>query len=327
MSGIRLLGLTVLHLTLFVAAASGQDKLRIAYAGGGSTAPVWIIQERHLLKKYNIAAEFVQINASPAALQAMVAGDVDLNVTGVTNLVSARLAGIDVVMLMAVMPTFPNQLVALKTINTMKDLKGKSGGINRLGSSTDLGLRLVLRRYGLDPEKDVKLLSVGGTAQAVAAMAKGLIQFGISTEPFAREAEKVGFKTLLDIGSLKIPFHWAGVLTREATIKAKRPILARFVHAMTEAIFIYKTEKEFTKAVIGKYLRTTDPENLERTYDSFSPLFPQVPYPTPEGVKTLLDDLASKNPKAAEANPREFVDGSFVDEMERTGFFKQFYGK
>ena len=318
----------VLWFCLFVAtSASGQDKLRIAYAGGGSTAPVWIIQERGLLKKYNISAEIVQINASPAALQAMVAGDVDLNVTGVTNLVSARLAGIDVVMLMAVMPTFPNQVVAQKSINSMAELRGKTGGINRFGASTDLGLRLVLRRFGLDPEKDVKLISVGGTAQAVAAMSKGLIQFGISTEPFVREAEKVGFKTLVDIGALKIPFHWAGVLSREATIKARRPVLARFVRAMTEAIHIYKSEKEWTKSVIGKYLRTNEAENLERTYNSFSPMFPEVPYPTPEGVKTLLDDLAGKSPKAGEANPKEFVDGSFVDEMERSGFIKQLYKK
>ena len=312
---------------LLPAIASAQDNLRIAYAGGGSTAPVWIIQERDLLKKYNISAEIIQINASPAALQAMVAGDVDLNVTGVTNLVSARLAGIDVVMLMAVMPTFPNQLVALKSINSVQELKGKSGGINRFGASTDLGIRLVLRRFGLDPEKDVKLISVGGTAQAVAAMAKGLIQFGISTEPFVREAEKVGFKTLIDVGALKIPFHWAGVLSRESTIKARRPIVSRFVRAMTEAIHIYKTEKEWSKGVIGKYLRTNDAENLERTYNSFRLLFPEVPRPTVDGVKTLLDDLSGKIPKAADANPKEFVDGSFVDEMERSGFIKQLYRK
>jgi ABC-type nitrate/sulfonate/bicarbonate transport system substrate-binding protein len=316
-----------LWLCFFVSTASGQDKLRIAYAGGGSTAPVWILQERGLLKKYNISAEIVQINASPAALQAMIAGDVDLNVTGVTNLVSARLAGIDVVMLMAVMPTFPNQLVALKSINSVQELKGKTGGINRFGASTDLGIRLVLRRFGLDPEKDVKLISVGGTAQAVAAMSKGLIQFGISTEPFAREAEKVGFKTLLDIGPLKIPFHWNGVLAREATIKARRPVFSRFVRAMTEAIHIYKSEKEWTKGVIGKYLRINDAENLERTYTSFQPLFPEVPYPSTDGVKTLLDDIAVKTPKAADANPKEFVDGSFVEEMERTGFIKQLYAK
>ena len=327
MRGARLSSLILLCIFLLWTDSHAQDKLRIGYAGGGSTAPVWIIQERNLLKRYNINAEIIQINASPAALQAMLAGDVDLNVTGVTNLVSARLAGIDVVMMMAVMPTFPNQLVALKSLNSVTDLKGKTGGINRLGSSTDLGLRLVLRRYGIDPEKDVRLLSVGGTAQAVAAMSKGLIQFGISTEPFAREAEKVGFKTLLDIGALKIPFHWNGVLSRETTIKARRPVFARFVRAMTEAIHIYKTEKEWTKTVIGKYLRMSDAENLERTYNSFKDLFPENPYPTPAGVKTLLDDLAAKNPKASEANAKDFVDGSFVEEMERSGFLKQLYGR
>jgi hypothetical protein len=141
------------------------------------------------------------------------------------------------------------------------------------------------------------------------------------------EAEKVGFKTLVDIGALKIPFHWAGVLSRESTIKARRPVFARFVRALTEAIQIYKTEKEWTKGVIGKYLRTDDAENLERSYNSFRPLFLEVPHPTVDGVKTVLDDLAGKNPKATEVNPKDLVDGSFVDEMKRSGFIKQLYAK
>jgi len=110
-------------------------------------------------------------------------------------------------------------------------------------------------------------------------------------------------------------------------ITARRPVIERCVRAMTEAIQIYKTEKEWTKGVIGKYLRTNDAENLERTYNSFRPLFPEVPHPTVDGVKTLLDDLSGKIPKAADANPKEFVDGSFVDEMERSEFIKQLYRK
>lgn len=117
------------------------------------------------------------------------------------------------------------------------------------------------------------------------------------------------------------------MLVHEAGNKARRPVVARFVRATTEAIAIYKAEKERTKTVIGKYLRMTDADNFERTYNSFKPLFPEVPQPTPNGVKTLLDDLAAKNPKAAEINPKDLVDCSFIDEMERSGFITRLYRK
>lgn len=70
-----------------------------------------------------------------------------------------------------------------------------------------------------------------------------------------------------------------------------------------------------------------DPEGLERAYRDYSSVFPEVPYPTPEGVKTLLDDLAPRNPKAAAADPRAFVDLSLVKELESSGFIKQLYKK
>lgn len=70
-----------------------------------------------------------------------------------------------------------------------------------------------------------------------------------------------------------------------------------------------------------------DLESVERTYQSFYGVFPEVPFPTPEGVKTLLDDLSGKNPKAAEANPKEYVDGTFVEELQRSGFIKRLYNK
>jgi len=320
---IGLLGLFILAPCI----AGAQERLRIAYAGGASVVPVWIVQEKGLLKRQGIGGELIQISASTTALQALLAGEVELVVTSAATLVSSRLAGVDVIMIMAIVPTFPSHVMASRTITDVSQLKGKIGGVNRFGTNTDLGLRLTLKKYGLDPERDVKLVPVGGTSQMVAALLKGIIQFGLFTEPFVRETEKLGFKSLVDVGSLKIPFHWNGVLTRESTIKSKRPLIAKFVRAMTEAIYIFKTEKEWTTTIISKYLKINDPEGLERTYNSFSVILPEIPYPTPEGVKILLDDMMLKNPKVAETNPKEFVDMSFVQELDRSGSIKKLYGK
>ena len=99
----------------------------------------------------------------------------------------------------------------------------------------------------------------------------------------------------------------------------------KLARAMVEAIHIIKTEKEYAKGLFKKKLGVADPEGLERAYKDYSTVFPEVPYPTPDGVKTMLDDLAPKNPKAAAADPNTFVDLSLIRELDSSGFIKQLY--
>ncbi len=161
-------------------------------------------------------------------------------------------------------------------------------------------MRLALRKLGIDPEKDVKIIPAGGSAERFAALTKGLTQFTIMPEPFLTQAEKLGFRNLYNITDLKIPFWWNGILdAAKRSSRAKRPLMQKLTRAMVEAIHIIKTEKEYAKGLFKKNLGVADPEGLERAYKDYSNVFPEVPYPTPDGVKTMLDDLAPKNPKAA----------------------------
>jgi len=261
------------------------------------------------------------------ALQAMLAGELDIIGTSVTTLVSSRLAGADVVMILAIVPTFPAHIVSQKSVSDVKQLKGKVGGVGRAGTTTEIGMRLALTRLGVDPNVDVKLVPVGATADALAALSKGVVQFGILVEPFVREAEKLGFKSLIDIGLLNIPFHWNAVLTRRTTILSKSPLIAKFSRAMIEAIHIYKSDRESTLKIISKYTQITDPESLDRTYQAYVKLLPEAPFPAPEGVKTFLDYMAASRPEAAKANLKDFIDPSFVQEAQASGFIRQLYGR
>ena len=305
-----------------------QEKIRIAWAGASpANSPIWVVQEKGFLKKQGLDAEVISITASPIALQAMLAGELDVIVTSVTTLVNSRLAGADIVMILGMVPTFVDHIISLPSITGVEHLKGKTGGVNRLGSTSDLGLRLALRRLGVDPEKDAKIVTAGGNPERFAALSKGVVQFTIMPEPFVREAEKLGFRDLLDIGSLKIPFWWNAVLTRESIIKSKRQTILKFSRAMMEAVHYIRTDKEGSKAIFSKNLRLTDPEGLERAYRAYTAVFPENLLPTSDGVKTMLDDLAPRNPKAAAADPKSFVDMSFVQELESSGFIKQLYKK
>jgi ABC-type nitrate/sulfonate/bicarbonate transport system substrate-binding protein len=325
------LALAILSFTTLFAAnspVSAQEKLRLAWAGFSPTnSPIWVIEDRKLMQKQGVQPEIIAISASPTVLQALLANEIDAASISVTTLTSSRLAGADTVMIVGVVPTFVDHIVSLSNVTAVEQLKGKTAGVNRLGSTSDLGLRLALRKLGVDPEKDVKIIPTGGTAERFAALSKGITQFTIIPEPFLTQAEKLGFRNLYNISDLKIPFWWNGILSREAIIKTKRPLMQKLTRAMVEAIHIIKTEKEYAKSLIKKNLGVADPEGLERAYKDYANAFPEVPYPTPDGVKTMLDDMARANPKAASADPKSFVDLSLVAELEKSGFIKQLYRK
>ncbi len=320
--------LACIVLLSMTSAASAQEKLRLAWAGFSPTnSPIWVIEDRKLLQKMGVQPEIIAINASPTVLQALLANEIEAASISVTTLTSSRLAGADTVMIVGVVPTFVDHIVSLSNIIAVEQLKGKTGGVNRLGSTSDLGLRLALKKLGVDPEKDVKIIPTGGTAERFAALSKGITQFTIIPEPFLTQAEKLGFRNLYNISELKIPFWWNGVLSRESIVKAKRPLMLKLARAMVEAMHIIKTEKEYAKTLFKKNLGVADPEGLERAYKDYANAFPEVPYPTPDGVKTMLDDMAPKNPKAAAADPKTYVDMSLIAELDKSGFIKQLYRK
>jgi len=306
-----------------------QERLRLAWAGFSPTnSPIWVIEDRKLLQKMGVQPEIIAISASPTVLQALLANEIEAASISVTTLTSSRLAGADTVMIVGVVPTFVDHIVSLSSITAVEQLKGKTAGVNRLGSTSDLGLRLALRKLGVEPDKDVKIIPTGGTAERFAALSKGITQFTIIPEPFLTEGEKkFGFRNLYNISDLKIPFWWNGILSREGIVKAKRPLLLKLARAMVEAMHIIKTDKEYAKSLFKKNLGVADPEGLERAYKDYSSVFPEVPYPTPDGVKTMLDDLARTNPKAAAADPKTFVDPSLIKELDSSGFIKQLYKK
>jgi len=311
--------------TLSVQTASAQERLRIAWSGSSPAhTPIWVVEERSLLKKYGIDGEIISINASSIAVQVLLAGEVDVIIGSVANLTS-RLAGADTVMILGLVPTFVDHLITHPSITKIEQLKGKAGAVNRAGTSSELGIKLTLRKLGLDPDKDVKLVPRGGNPERLAAIAQGIAQFTHMPEPFIREAEKLGLKDFIDIGSLKIPFHWNASMTREAAIKSKRPVITRYVRAMVESIQFIKTNKEATKAILAKKLRTDDQDGLERAYQAYSVIFREAPYPYVDGVKTFMEDLVVINPKAANVDLNRYVDMSFVQELESSGFIKQLY--
>jgi len=317
--------LVVLALSV-VKPLGAQERIRIAWAGSTpSNTPIWVADQKGFFKKNGLSAEVIAISASTIVIQALLTGEVDFIIAPAATLVTSKLAGADTVMVSTNLPLFIDHIVSLGSITSIEQLKGKIGGVNRLGTTSDMTLRLALRRLGVDPEKEAKIIATGENPQRLAALANNITQFTLLGEPLVREAEKLGFRDLFDIGTLKIQYHVNSVVTREKTVKERRPLVQKVVRAFTEALHFIKTNKDDTKALIGKNLKTKDPEGLERAYKAYNAAFPEVPFPHAEGVKTLLDDMAPRDKKAAAADPKSFVDMSLVQELEASGFIKQLY--
>jgi ABC-type nitrate/sulfonate/bicarbonate transport system substrate-binding protein len=259
-------------------------------------------------------------------VQAMVGGDVAMALGDGSTAVGSRLAGVDVVVVASLLDTFPYSLISLPQIKKVDQLKGGKIAISRFGSATDLGVRMALDKVGLNAEKDVVLLQIGAQTARFAALRSKNVQATIITPPFTLTARKLGFNTLIDMAQLKIPYQLTALLALRPYVKAHPGIVENTIAALAEGIHFYKTQKEASIKILGKYLRTNDREALDETYREIAlKVVPKKPYPTLAGIQTILNEYAKTNPKAKNAEPKEFIDSSFVKKLDDEGFFDRLY--
>jgi len=293
----------------------------------GASAVIWVAKEARLFDKHGLDVAPVLIPSSVRTLQAMLAGESAIAESAGPAVVSARLAGGDVVAIAGSVNILTYYFVTLPSIKRPEDLKGKIGANQSPGTIADFALRVSLRKLGLDPAKDVSLRSIGVLYDRIAAMQKGIVQFTVLTEAEKPIVDKLGYSVMLDLISLRIPFPQRGIYTTGKYVKEQMETVRRYVRAYVEAIHYFKTRKEETIKIISKYSRVEDREVLEHTWSWFTQNMPESPYPPPEGYQGVLQEMASSNPKAAALNVKEIVDARFVKELEDSGFIAGLYKK
>jgi NitT/TauT family transport system substrate-binding protein len=217
-----------------------------------------------------------------------------------------------------------SKLMVKPEIRKLEDLKGKKIGISSLGSAGDLLFGYVLRKYGIDTNREVFWLAVGNTAERLQALYSGSVDAADLTFPADAQAERKGFRVLLD-AKKEIVYPTASVVTRRKTIREDRDTVMRFVRSYVEGIAFLKQNKEFSQKVLAKYLRTNDPEYLEGAYTIFKQDFIATPYPITKGLEAIYDIVAFRRPEIRSHSPEEFVDTSFVADLDKSGFIKKLY--
>lgn len=307
--------------------ASPPRKIRMAFTSLSSVmCPPWIAREAGIFNKHGLEVEVIATPTGVEGMNALIAGEVQfLQISGGTT-ASATLGGADVTVVGTTLDALVQSLMVRPEIDKAEQLKGKALGITRFGTSIDVGARLALRHFGLVPEKDVAIVQVGGMESMVTALQTNRIQAGILSYPAITQALKLGNKVLLDVASLGIPYAFTGMTTRGRLIREDADLVRRYMMAQTEAIARAKRDKSFALKVMGKYLRTTNPAALAESYEiDVQKYMLRVPLTTAEAMKSVLEDLAGRIPKARDAEPRRFFDDSFVRQMQSNGFIEALY--
>ena len=308
-------------------AAEPARKVRAIFTSlSGSMAPPWVAREAGIFKKHGLEVEVIATPSGVEGMNALIAGEVDfLQISGGTT-VGAAVSGADVMVVATTIGTLVQNLVVRPEIEKPEQLKGKTIGISRFGTSIDTGARLALRHFGLVPEKEVAIVQIGAVEQIVAAMQGNRVQAGILSYPAISRAKKLGHRVMLDIAGLGIPYASTGVTTTGKLIREQPDLVRRFLSAEVEAIARMKQDKGYTTGVMGKYLRVTDPELLSEAYEIYVQKYlMKVPQPTNDGIRAVLDELAPRNPKALNQEPQKFFNDSFVRELQSSGFIDRLY--
>jgi ABC-type nitrate/sulfonate/bicarbonate transport system substrate-binding protein len=295
-------------------------KLKAAYSSESSwSLATWVAYDAELFKKYGLAVDLVLIRSAATITAALIAGETPMIQLGGNGTIQAALQGADTVNVQTLVPIIPQSLVVSADIKSTEDLKGKRLGVSRFGALSDLVIRHYLRKFGLDPAKDVTIVQVGGIPELLAAMKAGAISGGSLSPPVLTAAKKAGFRELGDFESLDYKYPAVAIATTRSFIQRQRSTALNFLRAEIEGIHAIRTQKNFAMNVLKKYMRISDPDIIEEGYRYALRFIQPRPLPTVEETRAVLEEL-----KRPDAKPENFIDLSLMQQLDREKFFEKF---
>ena len=295
-------------------------KLKAAYSSESSwSLATWVAYDAGLFKKYGLSVDLVLIRSAATITAALIAGETPMIQLGGNGTIQAALQGADTVNVQTLVPIIPQSLVVTADIKSPEDLRGKRLGVSRFGALSDLVIRHYLRKFGLDPAKDVTIIQVGGIPELLAAMKAGAISGGSLSPPVLSAAKKAGFKELGDFESLDYKYPAVAIATTRSFIQRQRSTALNFLRAEIEGIHAIRTQKNFAVNTLKKYMRISDPDILEEGYRYAVRFIQPRPLPTTEETRAVLEEL-----KRPDAKPENFMDLSLMQELEKEKFFEKF---
>ena len=313
-------------------ASAAQAKPLIKVMSGygstdGGAQILWFAKETKLFEKHGLDVVLVGMGTGSVSLRALIANDLQIASLSGSGLVQAALQGADTVLLSALINGFVFKVFGAPEISMPAQLKGKKLGVSRYGATSDFAVRLALKKWGLNPDRDVNILQIGTSQDIVRAMQTKMLDAGVMSGTSSLMARKAGFRELADLADLGLDYPTSAVGTTKSYLQKNEGLVKEFTLAYIEAIHDFKRNKETALTVLKKYTRNDDREVLEDSYNTVASKYLALPIPTLDGIRTILTELSSTVPAAKNADPEQFVSYKIMREIEASGFVKRLYEK
>ncbi|MBI1993488.1 MAG: ABC transporter substrate-binding protein [Deltaproteobacteria bacterium] len=292
--------------------------------------PAWVAKDSGIFEKNGLDVQLIFFTGGSTAILALVSGDVPITQVAGPGLVSSALAGSESVFVAAGITSLNYVLMGKPGLTKPEQLKGGSVAISRFGSATDSIARFALKAIGLTPGKDVTLVQVGSGPARLDAALTGKVSAAVINPPSNYIAEKRGLTVVVDVAKMGLVFQHTGAATTRKFIKEHPDTVRKYVKAHVEAVHRTWTDKEAGVRALAKYMgRGVDRDILEKSAQGIltESLLPKKQYPSLKGLQTVLDEIAGRDPRAKTAKPEQFVDFSFIKELDQSGYLDSLYKK
>jgi ABC-type nitrate/sulfonate/bicarbonate transport system substrate-binding protein len=299
-------------------------KLNVASSGISPTQIVpYLAQEAGIYAKNGLDVSVIRTRAEIAVMSLFNGDTTIIDVAGPT-IIRSNLKGADGIFIAGGAVAFNYWLMAAKEIRTAQDLKGKILGVASLSGSAIVATRYALGKIGLNADKDIKFIQIGGTPDRLIALRTGRIQATLLTPPTSLAAQKEGFNLLVDVVGL--PFQDNAPATTRKFTKEQPDTVRRYVKAQVEAVHLMKTNREMWIKVLGKYVKVGR-DILEKSYEvsTTEALFPRKQYPSLDAIRASLEQISEDEPKVKASKPENFVDSSFIGELDKSSYIDGLY--
>jgi NitT/TauT family transport system substrate-binding protein len=303
---------------------SAADKIRIAYTSPGPQHGVlWVGDVAGVFKKNNLDLEIIYMPGN-ISMGSLISGELNFGQMTGALMSPARLQGSDAVMLVSVQELLDDRFVVRPSIKTPEDLKGKRIAVSRFGAASHMRVLNILPRFGLT-DKDVSFLQIGDTPARIVALVGNSVDASSFSPPDHLAAVQAGMRVLLNMAELNIFYQGTGLVASQRYIGKNRDVARRMVKSYVDAIHIVRTNPELAKRAFIKYRKTKDEKQLEDAYQTLREIVKAKPYPNLESFKTIFKDVSDRIPAAKTANAKEFVDTSFLEELDKSGYIDGLY--
>ena len=256
----------------------------------------WIAKEAKIYEKNGLDVELILLRGSGQTSAAILGGSLFAAPVVLPTVMLADLSGADLVNVAHTVPGVQSKLLVKPDIKRPEDLRGKRIASSSLGSLGDFLFKYIIRKHGVDPNREITWLSIGTPPERLQALLSGAVDAAEASYPIDVQGERKGFRVLFDARK-EVVYPSMSIVTRRKSIVEDRDTVMRMVKAHVEGIAYFRNNKDFAIRVLSKQLKMNDRETLENAYDTYKQDFIQVPYPIMKGLEATYDYVAQTRPE------------------------------